>query len=169
MDDEQLDPDDETQTWSPEPPSESEQDSPEREDPREAIGYLASHETAQLDRGATFDESPHSRLPPTDRDVLAKISGVPSIEVAREYCTTHTDQVVRPHYGHCPRCEGDRNRKLHDEIAGLRRELKADLIHPERERELVKRLYVIDSSAGDFISAVAARKAKGDGRSRGPV
>lgn len=65
-------------------------------------------------------------------------------EATKEYCSYHPEQVVRPCYVRCPRCEGERNRKHVDALWAVIRELRDGRPNPERERLLVKQLYALN-------------------------
>ncbi len=69
---------------------------------------------------------------------------VSTTDVAKEYCPT-CGHITKPFYGKCPKCEGDRNRLHVDRLAEVIRELKSSVdgpLSPDRERELVKLLYL---------------------------
>lgn len=80
---------------------------------------------------------------PGQGDELAPIVPLrPKPAPERTYCST-CNHVLKPFYVHCPKCQGDTNRRHVDRLAAVIRELK-DSIHddidPDRERELVKML-----------------------------
>lgn len=64
--------------------------------------------------------------------------------------------VVKPNYRHCPKCEGDRNRRSVDVLREVIVEMKES---PPRnaaeERDAIKRLYQLDHPfPEDFIKAI---------------
>jgi hypothetical protein len=141
MDDEQL-AEPPPEVWDELPGDEAD----EREDPRQEIGY-----------------QPRATLQERLADVAERVE-----PTAKEFCSFHSSQVIRPLYAKCPRCEGERNRRQVDALRAVIVELKSGRPNPERERQLVKALHSYQHpDVKGLLDTLSARQASaGAGRSR---
>jgi hypothetical protein len=85
------------------------------------------------------------------------VSSKPKVEYTHCSACQH---VLRPFHLHCPRCEGERNRRIVDNLANVIRELKSGPVSTDRERELVKLLDVYGHPNKDgLLKAIEEKRA----------